>query len=183
MLYCQAPCPETSCTEFPPPNRSFTEGSAYGIVTDALRASARAADQRGPKTLLLDRFVQKLELSKPSDLIAAIYGGSWDRARLATLAPLVMEVTEQDDVAAAIIAHAAGEIALAVATVARQLGLTDRPLPLALTGGVVLSNPSYRARIVGALKSSGIEADPVTPVHEPAEGALRIALGGVPGTK
>src|SRR5262249_48756058 len=41
------------------------EGSAYGIVTAALRASARAADQRGPTTDLLPRFMAKLQLTKP----------------------------------------------------------------------------------------------------------------------
>ena len=54
--------------------------------------------------------------------------------------------------------------------------MTDRALPLAMTGGVVLANESYRSRIVSALKSLSIEAHPVTPVHEPAEGAIRIAL-------
>ncbi len=152
------------------------EGSAYGIVTDALRASARAADQRGPRTALLERFLLKLDLSKPGDLIPTIYGGAWDRARLATLAPLVMEVADSDDVARSIVTHAATEIALAVRTVAGKLDLTGRKLPLALTGGVVLANESYRRFIVAALAGAGIDADPVTLVAEPAEGAVRIAV-------
>ena len=43
-------------------------------------------------------------------------------------------------------------------------------------GGVALANASYREKIVSALKTFGIDADPVTPVAEPAEGAIRIAF-------
>jgi N-acetylmuramic acid 6-phosphate etherase len=152
------------------------EGSAYGIVTAALRAAARAADQRGPATALLERFLAKLELAKPADLIPAIYGGSWDRARLAGLAPLVMEIVETDAVARDIVIEAAAELALAAATVARKLGLASQKLPLAVTGGVVLANAGYRDQIVIALKTLAVDADPVTSVTEPAEGAVRIAL-------
>ena len=152
------------------------EGSAYGIVTAALRAAARAADQRGPGTVLLERFVAKLDLKKPADLIPAIYGGGWDRARLAGLAPLVMDVVETDTVARAIVMEAAAELALAVGTVARKLGLARQKLPLAVTGGVVLANAGYRDQIITSLRTLGVDADPVTPVTEPAEGAVRIAL-------
>lgn len=152
------------------------EGSAYGIVTAALRASARAADQRGPATDLLARFLTKLNLQKPGELISTIYGGGWDRARLATLAPLVMEASETDEVARSIVVEAASELALAAATVARKLDLTGQKLPVAVTGGVVLANVGFREQIVAALQVCGIIADPVTPVTEPAEGAVRIAL-------
>jgi N-acetylglucosamine kinase-like BadF-type ATPase len=152
------------------------EGSAYGIVIEALRAAARAADGRGADTVLLERFLQKMELRKPGDLVSTIHGGSWDRARLATLAPLVMEVAEIDEVARSIVTGAGTALALAAATVARKLGLTERKLPLAVTGGVVLANAGYREGIVSALKTFGIDAEPVTPVTEPAEGALRLAL-------
>jgi N-acetylmuramic acid 6-phosphate etherase len=152
------------------------EGSAYVIVTAALRASARAADQRGPATDLLPRFLAKLQLTKPGELISTIYGGGWDRARLATLAPLVMEAAQTDEVARNIVVEAAAELARAAATVARKLAMDKQKLPLALTGGVVLSNAGFREQIVSALQSLGIVADPVTPVAEPAEGAIRIAL-------
>jgi N-acetylmuramic acid 6-phosphate etherase len=151
------------------------EGSAYGIVTAALRASARAADERGPATGLAPRFLAKLGLAKPPELISEIYSGRWDRARLATLAPLVMEAAETDEVASKIVANAAAELALAAATVARKLSLETAKLPLALTGGMILSNAGFRDQIVRELAFRGIVADPVTPVDQPAEGALRIA--------
>jgi N-acetylmuramic acid 6-phosphate etherase len=153
------------------------EGSAYGIVTAALRASARAADLRGAKTALLERFLDKLQLAKASDLIPAIYGGSWDRARLATLAPLVMEAAAVDPIARQIIDDAAHELALAVATVAKKLNLDAARLPLAVTGGVIIANASFRQQIVADLAKLGCEADPVCTVREPAEGAIRIASG------
>ena len=59
------------------------EGSAYGIVTDALRASARAADQRGPHTVLLERFLHKLDLKSPATSSRPPRGSGTER--LATL--------------------------------------------------------------------------------------------------
>ena len=155
------------------------EGSAYAIVTAALRAAARAADQRGEQTLLLERFLVRLQLKQASELIPTIYSGGWDRARLATLAPLVMEAAITDKVAQAIVADAAHELALAAATVARKLDLSRQKLPLAMTGGVILANAAFQQKIVASLRSLGIDADPVTAVAEPAEGAVRIATDGL----
>jgi N-acetylglucosamine kinase-like BadF-type ATPase len=60
--------------------------------------------------------------------------------------------------------------------VARKLDLTANKVPLAVTGGVVLAHESYRKRIVEALHTFNVAAEPVTPVTEPAEGAIRLAL-------
>ncbi len=152
------------------------EGSAYAIVTAALRAAARAADQRGEQTLLLQRFMGVLQIKQASELIPTIYRGGWDRARLATLAPLVVEAAETDSMAQAIVEEAAHELALAAVTVARKLGLNGQKLPLSLTGGVILANPAFREQIVASMRRQGGDADPVTTVAEPAEGAVRIAV-------
>ncbi len=123
----------------------------------------------------MERFLEKLELPRASDLIPAIYSGGWDRARLATLAPLVMDAAASDPIARHIVDEAAHELALAVATVAKKLDLTKGKVPLAITGGVIISNASYRQQILAALTKLGCDADPVCTVQEPAEGAIRIA--------
>src|SRR5262249_27726189 len=89
----------------------------------------------------------------------------------------VMDAAGDDAVADSIVEHAAREIALAVATAARKLALTGHKLPLAVTGGVILANEGYRTRIVAALKDLEIEAEPVTRVHDRAEGGVKIAWG------
>jgi hypothetical protein len=48
--------------------------------------------------------------------------------------------------------------------------------PVALAGGLLVGNASYRERFRHALAARGLPADPLAVVREPAEGALRIAL-------
>jgi N-acetylglucosamine kinase-like BadF-type ATPase len=152
------------------------EGSAYALVLAGLQAVARAADGRGEPTCLTERFLTRLNLAQPQELVPAIYRGGWDRAKLATLAPLVVDAAESDPTAARIVDGGAQELGRAVAVVVNQLGLTPGPVPLALAGGVLHESATYRRRVLRAVQEMGIAADPVTIVREPAEGAVQIAL-------
>jgi N-acetylmuramic acid 6-phosphate etherase len=153
------------------------EGSGYLLVMHALQAVVRAADGRSPPTVLTERLLTRFGLQRPSELIPTVYRGAWDRARLAALAPLVLEAATTDTVAQAIVQRGAAELADMTAAVARGLGL-DR-IALALTGGLLLESESYRAKLIDALHALDVHADPVALVHEPAEGALRMAIEAV----
>lgn len=155
------------------------EGSGYLIVLQALQAVARSADGREPPTSLTDRLLTRLGLTQPQELIPTVYGGSWDRAALASLAPLVFEEAKHDAVARTIVERNAMDLARMAAVVVRQLGLDDKPWPFALTGGVVLENEDFRQRVLQALREQGVPPSTVTPVREPAEGGLRLALGAI----
>jgi N-acetylmuramic acid 6-phosphate etherase len=153
------------------------EGSGYALVVAALQAIARAADERGQPTALTERLLARLGLRQPQELASAIYRGTWDRTKLAGLAPLVLETAEAGDaVAESVVAEAARELARAGAAVAAKLGMRDQSIPLALAGGVLLGSAGYRKRVLEALASSGVRPGPVTLVHEPAEGAVRRAM-------
>jgi N-acetylmuramic acid 6-phosphate etherase len=153
------------------------EGSGYALALSGLRAVARAADGRGPATGLTQQFLTRLGLNRPPELIPTVYQGSWDRAALAGLAPLVLEAAEaHDTVAAALVAEAAGELAGAAAAVARELAIETSPLPLALAGGVLLASEGYRRRVLQMLETLSVHANPVAVVREPAVGAVRLAL-------
>ncbi len=153
------------------------EGSGYVLVQTALQAITRAADGRGPVTNLTEAFLHKLNLKRPQELITTLYGNNWDRTTLAALAPLVLTSAETGDaIATAIVEEGANQLAQTTAAVARQLGLTETAIPLAMTGGLLLSNAAYRRRILDALHSLGLQADSVQLVNEPAEGSLRLAL-------
>ena len=111
-----------------------------------------------------------------------MYRGSLDRAALATLAPLVLDAAAAGDtVCAALVEQGASELALLAAAASRSLGLGSDPVPLALAGGLLLGSADYRRQVLAALESLGIRPDPVTLVHEPAEGALRRARAYVSG--
>jgi N-acetylmuramic acid 6-phosphate etherase len=153
------------------------EGSGYALVLAGLRAVARAADGRGPATRLTERFLQRFGLQQPQELIRAIYGGSWDRAALAGLAPLVTRTAAEDAVAAGLVEEAARELADTAAAVIRQLEWGQAPIPLALAGGLMLAETDYRNQVLEEMRHRGIEVAPIERVREPAEGAVRLALG------
>jgi hypothetical protein len=56
------------------------------------------------------------------------------------------------------------------------LGFAESPLPVALSGGILLASVGYRQRVQALLESLGLRPDPVTVVREPTMGALRLAL-------
>jgi N-acetylmuramic acid 6-phosphate etherase len=148
---------------------------AYALVLAGLQAAARAADGRGPATLLTEQFLKQFSLSRPQELIQAVYDGGRDRAALASLAPLMVEAAEGDTVAAEIVEHGARELGLAAAAVARQLQWT-LPIPLALAGGLLLGSPPYRQKVLNALEALGVRHNAVALIEEPAQGALRCAF-------
>ncbi len=153
------------------------EGSAYQLVLAGLQAVVRAADERGPATCLTEAFLKKLNLQAPAELVPAIYGGKWDRAALAALAPLVLDAAEAGDPAARAVAEeAAGQLAQTAAAAAHRLGLDRQAVPVALAGGVLLASAAYRQQVLRSLEVLGIRPDPVQSVPEPAAGGVRLAM-------
>jgi N-acetylglucosamine kinase-like BadF-type ATPase len=151
------------------------EGSGYALATAGLRAVARSADGRGPATAMTESFLRRFDVRSAQDLIPKLRHECWDRPALAALAPLVLEAAEAGDPAArAIVDAAADELAIAAASVARQLDLGG-PVPLAFAGGLMLGSTSYQSLVLEALSKAGVMTEPVALVSEPAEGALRLA--------
>ncbi len=152
------------------------EGSAYQIALSALRASVRAADRCGPQTVLLDRFLAKMSLGSPPDLIPAVYRGPWDRAAIAGMAPLVLDAAAEGDlVATRIVRSEAAELARTAAGAVHNNGLSEKGLPVALAGGVLLGSETYRAAFLAGLRDAGVEPGPVQLVPDPADGAVVLA--------
>jgi N-acetylmuramic acid 6-phosphate etherase len=152
------------------------EGSAYALVMSALQEVVHAADGRGPPTALTERLLYAMGGQRPMDLIPAVYRGGWDRAALAGLAPIILDAAGQgDEVASRIAAQGAHQLALTVAAAAMRLELPPDRLPLAMTGGTLVNSEHYRQMVLQGLDRLGIHADPVTLVHDPAEGGIRLA--------
>jgi N-acetylglucosamine kinase-like BadF-type ATPase len=142
----------------------------------ALRAVAMAADGRGPQTVLTERLLEKLQISQPQELVRAVYGNQLDRTALAALAPVVIEAAEAGDaVASGIIDQAAQELADMAASVARQLGLTDRPFPLAQAGGVLTGSAMVQRQLEAKMRMLGLSLEAIRLAAEPARGALKLA--------
>ncbi|HUR54193.1 MAG TPA: BadF/BadG/BcrA/BcrD ATPase family protein [Gemmataceae bacterium] len=157
------------------------EGSAFQVVLQSLRASARFADACGPRTALLDAFVSRMGLKEPRDLIPAVYRREWDRAALASLAPVVFEVTASgDEVALRVMRTQADELARTAAAAVKNSALPAKDLPVALAGGVLLKSDAYQSRFLESLAGFGVTPGPVGLVEEPATGAVVLARRVMP---
>jgi N-acetylmuramic acid 6-phosphate etherase len=150
------------------------EGSGYAVAMQALNAVTRAADGRGGQTPLLEQLLRAMHLDQPQDMIAAVYRGSWDRTALAGLAPIVFAVAESgDEIALQIVERQAGELAHIIAAAAKNLRLNE--FRLAVAGGTLLNSEFYRGKVLAALSDYRLKIVNVELVHEPANGAIRLA--------
>lgn len=152
------------------------EGSAYQITVAALRAACRAADHCGPPTVLVERFVKRMSLKEPPDLIPAVYRGPWDRTAIAGMAPLVLAAAaEGDAVARGIVEQHAADLAQTAAGAVNNNGLPRTGLPVALAGGLLLGSEIFQKAFLNALQAHGIEPGQIRHVNDPAVGAIVLA--------
>ncbi|MBX3399195.1 MAG: N-acetylmuramic acid 6-phosphate etherase [Gemmataceae bacterium] len=160
------------------------EGSAYVIAHRALRAACRAHDRVEPHTVLLERFVERMNVSSPPELIPAVYRGPWDRAAIAGLAPLVLDAAEAGDaVACRIVEDEVEQFARTAYGAIVNHDLPKAGVPVALAGGLLLNSDLYRELFLNRLGKLGFVPGIVTPVHEPAVGAVVLARRSLNVTK
>jgi N-acetylglucosamine kinase-like BadF-type ATPase len=155
------------------------EGSAYGIVLDALRLVARRADGRASRAPgrdpLTERFCTALGVSKVSQIVTTIYSAEFSRARIASLAPVVLAAcAEAPDTGEQLLIPAGAALAETVAAVARSLDWTSGVLPLAAAGGFLLSAAIVRQTMIDDLTRRGYQVA-MTPVADPVRGAVILA--------
>ena len=121
--------------------------------------------------MILDHW----SLAAPQGLVSQMYFGPVPTQKIAALASVVeVAAFAGDPVAIKILRKAGHELALAVNAVARRLELPG-PIPCALAGSTIVKGRTARQMFIEAAASLDLQLDPVTPVSEPAQGALRLA--------
>ena len=151
------------------------EGSGFNLAQEGLRAAMQSADGRGQETKLLDAFLKHWELREAMELIPRVYRSGLKPADIAHFASIVTDAAEAGDaVAQRLVTRAGEELARTVSAVVKRLDLGEEPIPLAMTGGLLLSAELVRKDLLDALQSSGNRFLPEL-VHEPVIGAVRIA--------
>jgi N-acetylglucosamine kinase-like BadF-type ATPase len=154
------------------------EGSGYAIGASALRAVMRAEDGRGAPTLLTRLVLARRGLENPAELVRNIYGAESPRAEIAGLADLVEQAAAEDDVQAlAILDEAALALARTVQAVYRKLG--QIPIPLALTGSVILRGEYLLDAFRWACDDLGMVFSTISEISEPVDGAIKLALENI----
>jgi N-acetylglucosamine kinase-like BadF-type ATPase len=152
------------------------EGSGYDLGRRAISAAAQAADGRGPETALLDAVLRHWQLDDPMAMIGRVYG-SFDKAEIAALSSLVFAAARDGDlVAREIVATAASELATAVIAVTDRLRFPDGTLALALAGGLLTGEASYRDLVLRRVRRQRRVAQHHV-VADPALSAARSLTG------
>ena len=148
-------------------------GSGYWVGREALRATARATDGRGPTTSLLTSVPEFLGLDDAQGISA--WSASATRRDIGALAHVVTaECNKGDAVAKEIISRAVSALTELIITVHARSGPWKQRTPTALVGGLVEEGGPLHAPLLGRLHPLGILD--VVVAGDPAEGAARLAL-------
>lgn len=152
-------------------------GAGAWVGLEALKAVARAADGRGPRTALTGFVLRELGLREPRAMLSRIESPTFERKDIAALTRCVTRAAQRGDrVARSIQTRGAAELALCVATIVRKLAFDDGPIEVVMTGGVAESDPAYARRIRAAIRRAVPRVRWRTPVLAPIGGAALIAL-------
>jgi len=152
------------------------EGSGYAIALSGLRAACRAADGRASPTPMLKSFLDQLRLAEPHQLKSWIHHPSTGKHDIAALAPIVFDHLEHDPTARTIIDHAAGELAALVLPLVHRLDSCKGDWILALSGGLLVHQLNFRARVLELLQEHHVRPAGSITVPAPALGSLFLAL-------
>jgi len=151
------------------------EGSGYWLGLEGLRAVARAADGRDPKTPVTQDLLARLGISDPRELVPWVARAA--KADVGALAPLVLAAAEAGDPTATAIVDAGlealGRHLDVVATLWRPHGA---PFPLALSGGLLEETGFLRNRVIALATRRGgvLHPNPVVPVRGAALLAVKL---------
>ncbi len=149
------------------------EGSGYALARAALGAVARAGDGRGPATQLTAALARAAGLVGASELLA--WARQAPRGAVADLARTVQEVAAQGDpVALELVEQAARDLAAHVLALQSHFP-PDRPLAVALAGGLLREASPVRLATTRLLQQALPRARLLDQVVDPPQGALRLA--------
>jgi len=153
------------------------EGSGYWIGRAALRAVLRAADLRGPSTVLTQMLLDHFQVSQPQLLLHEVYHHHLKPAAIGALASCVQTAfSEGDEAAVGILRGAADELEGAALSVARRLDLTGEAFTFILSGGIFRAVPWLVQELHGRLPLAAPHSETKLLDREPAEGAVTLAL-------
>jgi glucosamine kinase len=159
------------------------EGSGAWIGRRALSVVAASSDGREPGTALVGAVLTAAEVESVDALVR--WAAEATPAKLATLAPAVMQTADAGDLRAnAVLSLAVEELVLHVRALGRQLFVDERAaIPVAFAGGLLERRSPLRRRLEHRLRTAvpgaQVRAEPVIPVRGAVRGALRM-LGLAP---
>jgi glucosamine kinase len=150
------------------------EGGGFWIGRNGVRAALRAADGRGPRTML-EAFAER-RFGPLSEVHVRVHDADRPVPALALFAPDVFEAARQgDEVAGVILDEAADELLLLALTGAHRVGGED--VILALGGPILSPGGPLRARLERRVAFAPSRLILRDPDGSPLDGAIRLGLG------
>lgn len=153
-------------------------GGGSSLGGEVLWHAARAADGRGPQTLLQPLLLDALGLTSLDELIEDLHFERRPYTMLSGLAPLVFQAAASGDaVAAAVVDRQADEVLAYARACLTRLGLLDSPVPVVIGGGVARARDRlFVDRILGGLARLAPRATLRIVDAAPVLGAALLAL-------
>lgn len=153
-------------------------GGGLSLAKEALWATARHEDGRGPQTALTAAVARHFDLPTAIAVSEALHLGTIDRDRVHELVPVLFEVAATGDpVAAALVHRQADEIVLLARVTLDRLGLLDRPTDIVLGGGILSSShPLLLDDVLEGLRRDTPHGRPVLLDEVPVVGAALLGL-------
>jgi len=153
-------------------------GGGSSLGGDVLWHAARAADGRGPATMLLPMLLDALGATSLDVVIEDLHFGRRQGTALAALAPLVFEAASRGDaVAIGLVDRQADEVVAYARACLTRLELLDHQVPVVIGGGVARSrDPLLVDRVVAGLAALAPRATLRIVDDAPVLGAALLAL-------
>ena len=152
-------------------------GGGTDVGLAALAAASRSADGRGPRTALESAVPARFGFAEPLDVSRALHGRRLPFARLSDLAPVVLSLSGQDEVAAEIVQRLAGEVIALASAALRRLDLVDADPDVVLGGSLLRSvADDVLDRIGRELHELAPNARVVVSASDPIVGAALLGL-------
>jgi N-acetylglucosamine kinase-like BadF-type ATPase len=153
-------------------------GSSYWLGLQAMIASIRAHDGRGPDTILRSRVMTELGLSNIREILRRVELTGMKRCEIAALAPLVTESAAcGDGVAQSLMERGADELALMIETVANRLGFGQtNQASVVVTGGLTNSGEVFFGPLRRSMQRRAPEACIIDLQLPPVLGGVLLAL-------
>ena len=174
---------EARFLSFGPVSGDWGGGRDVGLA--ALAAAVRAADGRGPRSVLEVAVPAHFGLSEPLEVARAFHVEELPMARVGELAAVVLAVCDEDPVAAGIVARLADEVIAFAKAALDRLELTGSDPDVVLGGRLLRSvAPSVVETIACGVREHAPGARVLVAPSEPIVGAALLgfdALGGDPG--
>lgn len=147
------------------------EGSGYDLARRMLQAYTGEIDGRSGSTGCTGAVMQALGLTEPFQLIHWVYARERTKGEIAALSSILLDQAELGDaIAIEIMEQSAASLALTAGAAAVRLGVSE-PLPIALTGGLLLHSTRYREAFLAKLSAVHLLQDYL--VEDPALTAAR----------